>query len=133
MKIFLVTLFTAMTMGINPGELTEVKTKAEAEKNWDKKVVLVGTYETMMLPKSARPNSELISSPRIIIKIDGDEIALDRGEKGIRGDEEKKKFLGKKVKVTGTLRKFATLWGDGTESSIIMNCITDIKSVEPAE
>jgi len=119
-------IFSASFMS-NPPTVT---TKEEFEKHYDQKVILVGTYTPLMLPESKRPNSKKINSGRVSIRLGDFDVALDRDKKGLRSKQEVKKFSGKKVKVKGTIQKMVTLWGDGTQQSIIMPAILEIESIE---
>lgn len=121
------------TMNMWHTDLPVVGTREDCEKYWEQKVILVGTYQDLMLPESKRPESEIKKSGRISIDLNGYEIALDHGPAGFRENEEKTLYLGKKVKVTGVIYKNMPLWGDGREQAIVMPVITEIKSVEFAD
>lgn len=135
MKILTVLILSA-TIGattMHNSKLPEVTTAETFKKNDGKKIILIGTYTPMMLPKSKRPGSPMIPSGRVSINLDRYEIALDRDKKGYRDSTEVKKFSGKKVKVTGTASKMTTLWGSGQEQSIVMPAILEVKNIELAE
>lgn len=133
-KIF-ICFMLSLTLGntVMEKRLPVVKTEKEFMENTDKKVILVGTYTGMMLPKSKRPGSPMIKTDRVSIGLGDFEVALETGDTGYRSKEEREKYAGKKVKVTGTIYKTLTLWGNGEEQSIVMPAIKDIKLIELAE
>lgn len=130
---FIVTILIAIVgLSMMQDKLPQVKTKAQADLNWEKKVELIGEYKVMMLPMSKRPGSKLMRSSRAEIKLGKFAIALERDKAGIRDSAEVKKFEGKKVKVVGTLYKMVNLWGDGTEQSIISPAIMEVEKIQLA-
>ncbi len=110
---------------------TFVQSEADCRNVNAQSVIVIGKYRTMMLPKSARPGSPLFASDRIVIVLaDGHQVAVETHEKGIRIAEEKEKYLDKKVKIRGTFRRFAQLWGSPEESAIVIDSLVDIKEIE---
>ncbi len=108
-----------------------VFSKKELDANWNKKCLVYGTYKIMMLPKSARPGSQLIPTNRIVIVLsDSTNLALEIQDLGLRAPEEKEKYLNCQVLVSGTLKHFAQLWGTPNETAIVMNAIVDIDKIE---
>lgn len=108
-----------------------VFSKNELEANWGKKCLVYGTYKIMMLPKSAKPGSQLIPSSRIVIVLsDSTNIALETHDLGIRDPKEKEKYMDCQVLVSGTLLHYAQLWGTPDEAAIVMNAIVDIEKIE---
>ncbi len=104
--------------------------------NAGKLVTVIGIYKKLYLPeKMKRPgekeDTKKVFGGRICIQLsDNSEVALEVNKKGIRSEEEIKKFEGKKVSISGIIYSWAPLWGDGKETSIIMNCLRDIKSIQ---
>lgn len=108
----------------------EIKNESELQLNWGATVVVFGIYETMLLPKSKRPDSPLIDSGRIQIRIGNTRLALEVQSAGFRTLEEQDLYLNQKVKVTGTLVNWAQLWGYPDEQSIIMPALLNIQQIE---
>lgn len=126
-------IVAVMTCGVSadsPGPYPYVATGPELERHWDEKVILVGIYREMLLPKGKRPGSPLVLSRRIIIVLPGISLALETHEAGYRSLEEKKKYMNKRVKVAGTIRRMVQLWGTPEEQAIVMPAIKEIESIE---
>ncbi len=91
-------------------------------------ITITGTYTLMNV--SQIPERPVYNGRVVIILADGTMIALERGDDGIRTEEELKQFQNKTVQVTGILMPATVLWGDGSETSIVAEYITAIQEIQ---
>jgi hypothetical protein len=63
----------------------------------------------------------------------GPRLVLDYQDAGYRPKEELEKMRDQKVRVIGTYIGMQTLWGDGTQASIVAEVIENIQSIELLE
>ena len=116
---------------LKSNNISIIRTEKDCKSSYDQIGIIEGTYKTLYLPVSAEPDSPLMPSKRITIRLDdGYELALETHEAGYRKEEEKKMFLDKRVFVKGKLVRFAQLWGSREESSIVMDAIQNIENIE---
>jgi hypothetical protein len=124
-------IFMVMIENINGQKPSFVYNAADLEKNWGKNCLIYGEYKTMFLPNSARPDSPLMPSDRIVIMLsDSTLLALETHNLGIRSEIEKTSYLNAEVVVEGIIYQHMQLWGTPMETAILMNAITNIKSIE---
>lgn len=114
------------------GGVRTVESDADLEQAWGQPVTIVGTYRVMMLPTSARPGSASVPSQRVAIHVGSRVLALEVQDRGLRPADEKRRFLDRRVAVTGTVHQRVQLWGAPDEAAIVMPAIVQITSIAPA-
>ena len=115
---------------MEPGK-TSIESEKDMEKNMGSVVEVTGIYKRMNLSK--RPD-KIVYGSRVYIQLrDTSTLALEIGDKGLRMEDEIKKFENKNVRVTGRLNDMAPLWGDGTVASIVSRYLSEIQKIEVVE
>jgi hypothetical protein len=99
---------------------------------WGRRVRVIGRYERMMLPTSARPGAPSEPSGRVEVVVGRRSLALDTHARGIRSEEEVQRFVGRRVVVVGTAREHAQLWGRPDEAAIVSAALVDVERIELA-
>jgi hypothetical protein len=98
-----------------------ITTLEELKKKLGEFVTVSGVYE--QINGSKRRDRFLPSGRACLILSDGNHIAIDTQDAGIRDKEELEQLQGKTVILSGLFMGFQTLWGDGSEASIVSNAI----------
>lgn len=114
-------------------EATFVLSKyAEFQDHIGETVTLIGRYENLNV--NQRADAEPTYTGRIqIVTSDSIGILLETHDLGLRDETEIKKFLGKKVAVTGVISDNCLAWGNGEMASIVAPCIRNIESIDLEE
>lgn len=87
-------------------------------------VEVIGIYEEINGAK--RPGAYAASGRACLRLEDGQSVTLERQEAGIRPAEEMHAYLGRQVSAVGMYTGMQTLWGDGTQASIVSHCLESV-------
>jgi len=101
---------------------------SELESKLGERVTVVGIYKEI---NGAQRPGKYYPSGRACLRLeDGDSITLEIQDAGIRPKEEMETLRDQKVSITGKYVGWQTLWGDGTQASIVSHCVVDITEVK---
>jgi hypothetical protein len=108
-----------------------IETLEELEKHFSESVTITGIYKQINGAK--RPGTYAPSGRACIILSDNHSVAINTQSSGIRPKEELEQMEGKKVTVRGLFMGRQTLWGDGTQASIVSNALLGVSEVKLVE
>lgn len=97
----------------------------------NKTIEIHGTYREI---NGAKRPGKFYPSGRASVGIEnGPRLVLDYQDAGYRPKEELEQMRDKKVRIIGTYIGMQTLWGDGTQASIVAEVIENIQLIELLE
>jgi hypothetical protein len=105
-----------------------ITTFSELDTKLGEIVQVVGVYTEI---NGAQRPGKYYPSGRACLRLeDGDSVTLEIQDAGIRPKAEMELLRDKKVIVSGKYVGWKTLWGDGTQASIVSHCLVEITELK---